>query len=119
METITDKKFTDQELYLLIQQKNEAAFVHLYDRYGCTIYGLALKAVQSKEFADEVVEQTFLNVWNSIHQFRSQKKTFFTWLVCVFIKTAKDYLDSKSIKFTVKTDNFPEFSFNIIEEKVC
>lgn len=119
MKTNTDRKFTDQELYLLIQQKNEEAFAKLYEQYSCTIYGLALKAVQSKEFADEVVEHTFLNVWNSIHLFKSQQKTFCVWIVCVFIKTAKDYLDSKNIKFTLNTKNFPDFCFEILEEKAC
>ncbi|MCU7619346.1 hypothetical protein NZ698_19365 [Chryseobacterium sp. PBS4-4] len=119
MKTNTDKKYTDQELYLLIQQKNKAGFDLLYSRYSCILYGLATKALPSKEFADEIVELTFLNAWNCIHQFKDQKKTLCFWIINILINTAKDFLEAKNIKYSVKTENFPGFAFEIIEEKAC
>jgi len=119
MEIHTDKKYTDHEVYLLIQQKNKAGFDYLYDQYGCIIYGLAIKAVQSKELADEVVELTFLNVWNSIHLFKLQQQTFFVWLVNILMKTSKSYLESKSIHYNIKTENFPEFTIERSGEQAC
>jgi len=119
LKTKTYKKFTDQELYLLLQQKDKAAFAQLYDQYHCIIYGLAVKAVRSKEFADEVTELTFLNVWKSLHLFKNQQKTFCVWMVCILINTAKEFLESKNIKFILNTENFPVFTFEMYEEKVC
>lgn len=119
MKTIFEKKYTDQELCLLIQQKNKAGFDQLYDQYGYMIYGLASKAIRSKDCAEEIVELTFLNVWNSIHIFQNQKKNFCLWIVTILITTAKEYLESKNIKYSMTTENFPDFAFNILEEEAC
>lgn len=119
MEKETDRKCTDQELYILIQQNSKAGFDQLYDQYGFMMYGLASQALQSKEYANEIVELTFVNVWNSIHQFNNQQKTFCIWMISMLMTTAKDYLESKNIKYSIKTENFPRFTFDIIEEEAC
>ena len=119
MKTNSIRKYSDYELHLLIQKKNETAFTLLYDYYGSMIYGLAMQTLKSKELADEIVESTFINVWNSVHLYRLQKKTFCMWLVSLYISTAKDYLESKNIEFVFRNLDFPNFTFEIIGEKAC
>lgn len=119
MKTNSIQKYSDNELHLLIQKKNKTAFTLLYEYYGSMIYGLAVHALKSKELADEIVELTFMKVWDSIHLFKLQKKTFCMWLVGLFIATAQDYLESKNIEFVFKNSGFPSFTFEIIGEKAC
>jgi DNA-directed RNA polymerase specialized sigma24 family protein len=119
MKTKFEKKYTDQELCLLIQQKNKAGFDKLYDQYSYMVYGLASKTIRSKECAEEIAELTFLNIWNSIHVFQNQKKNLCLWIVSILITTAKDYLESKNIKYSINTENFPDFAFDILEEEAC
>lgn len=119
MKTTSFRKYSDNELHILILRKNKTAFTVLYDNYGSMIYGLAMQALQSKELADEIVELTFIKVWDSVHLFKLQKKTFCMWLVGIFITTAKDYLESKNIEFVFKNSGFPSFTFEIVGEKAC
>jgi len=111
-------KYSDHELHLLILQKNKKAFNRVYDCYGSMMYGLAIQALQSRELADEIVELTFIRLWDSVHFFDVQKKTLCMWIVGLLITTAQDYLESKNIEYIFKNSGFPNFLFEIIGEKV-
>lgn len=108
---------SDSDLYLLIKKKDKAGFQYMYTRYSCTLYGLALKSIKSKEQAEEIVELTFLKIWNSIDLFINQKSSMNVWIVQNLICTIKDYLTSKNVCYNLKTSNFPSFTFEISDEK--
>nr|WP_314499422.1 sigma factor [uncultured Chryseobacterium sp.] len=113
------KKCTDQELYLLLQQKNKSAFDQLYGQYSCMLYGLTLQAVRSQEFAEEIVSETFCNVWNSVHSYHPERTKLSMWLINTLIATTKDYLSRKSLNYSFNVKNFPNFTFDIIQENAC
>lgn len=119
MKTKNQKKYTDQELYLLIQQKDKRGFDHLYNQYSCMLYGLALQSVRSQEYAQEIISITFTNAWESIQSFNQQKTKMSIWLICLLISSTKDYLSKKSLTYTFTVTNFPNFTFDIIQEKAC
>ncbi len=113
------KKYTDEELYLLLQQKNSKAFDQLYGQYSCMLYGLALQSVRSQEFAEEILSLTFFKAWNSIHLYHPEKIKLSIWLINSLITTTKDYLSKKSLIYSFTIKNFPNFTFDIIQEKAC
>ena len=39
----------------------------LYDRYGRMAYSLVLRVVRDKAIAEDLVQETFLRVWNRVH----------------------------------------------------
>jgi DNA-directed RNA polymerase specialized sigma24 family protein len=119
MKTKNSKKYTDNELYLLIQQKDKRGFDQLYNQYSCMLYGLALQSVRSREYAEEITTLTFENAWKSIQSYNHEKVKLQMWMVCLLIRSTKDYLSKKSLSYTFNTDNFPNFSFDIIQEKAC
>lgn len=113
MKTKVTKTYSHQELCLLIQENTKEGFDCLYNQYCSVLYGLALKSVHSEEYASEITQLTFINIWTAIPGFNHKHLTLNCWLISILISTAKDYLDSKNISYTVIAENFPGFGFEI------
>src|SRR5919108_3098677 len=59
---------SDEALLQLIAQQDAAALEMLYDRYAQTIYNLIKRIVQDSAIADELLQETFWQVWQACGQ---------------------------------------------------
>ena len=66
----------------------------LYDRYGRMTYALILRVVRDTGIAEDLVQETFLRVWNRVHGFDAEKGSIGPWLLAVARNRAIDYLRS-------------------------
>jgi RNA polymerase sigma-70 factor (family 1) len=55
--------YSDNELFVLIGQHNEAAYKELYQRYWYLLYKHARKMLQEDEAAKDVVQDVFTKLW--------------------------------------------------------
>lgn len=62
----------DNELYALTDQDNEEAFAILYQRYRKRMLCKALQKLEYEADAEEVVQDTFIDLWNSRHRIEIQ-----------------------------------------------
>ena len=71
-----------QHLHLIhrMQEKDQDAFSKIYDLYSAAIYGVILKICRSEVLAQEVLQDTFLTVWNKSSLYNEEKASFYTWL---------------------------------------
>lgn len=99
----------------MLKQKNEAGFHHLYDNYSGALYGVILRIVQSKEYTEEIIQDVFVKIWNSIHQYDAAKGRFYTWMINIARNTAIDYLKSKSFQNQLKNQPLPDFVYENAE----
>lgn len=58
----------DEVLLQLIAQRDATALETLYDRYAQTIYNLIVRIVQNPAVADELLQETFWQVWQTGEQ---------------------------------------------------
>jgi len=63
------------------------AFGELVSRYQARLYNAALRLVQSPDDAADVVQDAFLNAYQSLHTFKGDAE-FFTWLYRIAFNTA-------------------------------
>jgi len=98
-----------------LKEKNEAGFHHLYDHYSGALYGVILRIVQSKEYTEEIIQDVFMKIWNSIHQYDTSKGRFYTWMINIARNTAIDYLKSKGFQNQLKNQTIPDFVYNSAE----
>lgn len=63
---------SDHELYDLLAQDDEAAFALLYKRYWKRLIYKALLKLDNEADAEEVVQEIFIDLWNSRHRIRIQ-----------------------------------------------
>ncbi|HET6995941.1 MAG TPA: RNA polymerase sigma-70 factor [Chitinophagaceae bacterium] len=54
---------TDNDLFLLISQGDEAAFAELFRRYDKRIYPFVLKMVKFETYAEEITQEIFIKLW--------------------------------------------------------
>lgn len=107
--------YSEEELIVLLKEKNENGFHYLYDHYSGALYGIVLRIVQSKEYAEEVIQDVFVKIWNSIHQYDASKGRFYTWIINIARNTAIDYLKSKGFQNELKNQSLPDFVYNTEE----
>jgi RNA polymerase sigma-70 factor, ECF subfamily len=86
----------DADLVERLQRRDPQALAELYDRYGRLAYSLILRVVRDTGVAEDLVQETFLRVWNRVEGFDAAKGAIGPWLLAVARNRAIDYLRSTS-----------------------
>jgi RNA polymerase sigma-70 factor, ECF subfamily len=86
----------DVELVERLQRRDPQALAELYDRYGRLAYSLIVRVVRDGALAEDLVQETFLRVWNRAQGFDAQRGALGPWLLAVARNRAIDYLRSAS-----------------------
>lgn len=73
----------DSELIQRIERRDEAALSDLYQRYGGLVYSIAYRVLDNSVIAEEVVQDTFLKVWNQVHTWDANRGKLTTWLLTI------------------------------------
>lgn len=102
----------DQHYINLIIQGDSNAFAVLVDRYKNMIFTLALKMVKNREEAEEVAQDTFIKIYNSLSKFKGDSK-FSTWTYKIAYNTCLDRL--KKSKKEENNISIDEFSSHLIK----
>lgn len=84
----------DRALIARLQRRDPQALAELYDRHGRTAYSLVLRVVRDKAIAEDLVQETFLRVWNRVHSIDPEKGALGPWLLAIARNRAIDYLRS-------------------------
>ncbi len=78
-----------------MKRRDSRALAQFYDRYGRLVYALILRIVRDRAAAGDLVEETFLRVWNRAHSFEAHKSALVPWLLAVARNSGIDYLRSQ------------------------
>jgi RNA polymerase sigma-70 factor (ECF subfamily) len=84
----------DRALVDRLKRRDPQALAELYDLYGRMAYSLVLRVVRDKGIAEDLVQETFLRVWNRVHSVDSDKGSLGAWLLAIARNRALDYLRS-------------------------
>ncbi|MEO8594484.1 MAG: sigma-70 family RNA polymerase sigma factor [Candidatus Solibacter sp.] len=84
----------DSNLVARMQRRDPNALAELYDRYGRITFSLIVRIVRDAATAEDLVQETFLRVWNRVHGFDAMKGSIGPWLLAVARNRAIDYLRS-------------------------
>ena len=86
----------DRTLVERLKRRDPQALAELYDRYGRMVYSLVWRVVRDSGIAEDLVQETFLRVWNRIHSVDSEKGSLGAWLLAIARNRALDYLRSSA-----------------------
>ncbi len=85
------------ELVEQLQQGNESAFSKLVDEWQDMVYNTAIGIVQNPQDADDITQEVFMQVYQSISSFKGESK-FSTWLYQITLSKALDQEKKKKRK---------------------
>jgi RNA polymerase sigma-70 factor (ECF subfamily) len=71
---------------------DEAAFARLYAATRAKLYGVVVRILRREDLADEVMQETYLKIWNSAGQFDPLRASPITWMVAIARNRAIDLL---------------------------
>ncbi|MBE7173752.1 MAG: RNA polymerase sigma factor [Williamsia sp.] len=80
-----------------LKQKDESAFKKIVETWQDMVFNTVLGIVQSAEDAEDVAQEVFVQVYESIHSFKGESK-FSTWLYRIAITKSMDHLRRKKRK---------------------
>jgi RNA polymerase sigma-70 factor, ECF subfamily len=81
---------SDEALVALAARSEQPALAELYDRYGRTAYGLALRVLRDQALAEDAVQEAFLTVWRSAARFMPERGKASTWILTLVHRRAVD-----------------------------
>ncbi|QHE87642.1 RNA polymerase sigma factor [Hydrogenophaga sp. BPS33] len=101
----------DDALIALIDRvalRDEKALKALYDAVSSKLYGLSLRVVGKPEWAEDVLQETFLQIWRSAGDYRASLSPPMAWLGLIVRSRSLDFLRRRSAERTHLTDEIDE-----------
>jgi RNA polymerase sigma-70 factor (ECF subfamily) len=84
----------DSDLARRLKERDPHAMADLYDRYGRLAYSMIFRVVRNSAMAEDLVQETFLRVWNRAQSFDQERGAIGPWILTVARNRAIDYLRS-------------------------
>ncbi len=84
----------DQDLVAVARSGSEAAYRELLDRYQRPVFSLVYRMVRNREQAEDIAQETFVKVFNSIDRYDPKYK-FSSWIFKIASNLSIDHLRKK------------------------
>jgi RNA polymerase sigma-70 factor (ECF subfamily) len=68
------------------------AFAALYRHSSAKLYAVALRIVRREDWAEDVLQESFVNIWNHVAAYSADKAAPMTWMTAIVRNRALDWL---------------------------
>ena len=82
--------FSDEILIIRVAQGDKTSLEILYDRHAATILGILVRIIGERAIAEEILQETFWQVWQRAATYQSQQGSFTSWLYRITRELAMD-----------------------------
>jgi RNA polymerase sigma-70 factor (ECF subfamily) len=84
----------DADVARRLKARDPEVMGELYDRYGRIAFTLILRIVRDRAAAEDLVQESFLRVWNRAQGFDAERGALGPWVLTVARNQALDYIRS-------------------------
>jgi RNA polymerase sigma-70 factor (ECF subfamily) len=94
-----DKASTAQQDRLLIERirrREPQALIDAYASYGTRVFSLIFRIVRDRQAAEELLQDTFMRLWDRFEAYDADKGALLSWLFRVGRNCALDFLRKES-----------------------
>ena len=88
----------------------------LYDMYSASLYGVIVRIVVDTAVAEDVLQESFVKIWQSFPSYSPEKGRLFTWMVNIARNLSIDKIRSKDFKNQTKNQEL-ENNVTFIDEQ--
>jgi RNA polymerase sigma-70 factor, ECF subfamily len=99
---------SDEALVALVARGDEGALGELYDRFGRTAYGLALRILRDDALAEDALQEAFLSVWRTASRFVPERARAGTWILTLVHRRAVDLVRREQLRRAEPLEAAPE-----------
>jgi RNA polymerase sigma-70 factor (ECF subfamily) len=92
---VTKTSIPEEELVASLKAGEQSAMAVLYDNYSAALLGAIMRIIESRENAEDVLQEVFVKVWKNISSYDRSKGKLFTWLINIARNAA---IDSTRVK---------------------
>ena len=107
---------SEEELISGLKAHDTVIMQTLYSMYSGALLGVISRIVNQTEVAEDLLQETFVKIWNSTGSYDASKGRLFTWMMNVARNLSIDKLRSKDYKNTHKNQDI-ENNVNFIDEQ--
>jgi RNA polymerase sigma-70 factor (ECF subfamily) len=93
----------EEQDFLLVRciaARDQAAFAVFYDRYAARVLGLLVKLLPTRDDAEDVLQDTFWQVWRQADRYEAVRSSPQGWLFLLARSRAIDLLRRKAVRPT-------------------
>jgi RNA polymerase sigma factor (sigma-70 family) len=90
--------YEEHELVASLRSKEEEAFSYLYEHYSGALYGVIKQIIGDVELSNDVLQETFVNIWRRMESYDESKGRLFTWMLNIARNAAIDKTRSKGFQ---------------------
>lgn len=87
-----------RELLAAAAMGDRTAFSNLYDRTSSRIYGLAFRVVRDRQYAEEIVQEAYLQYWQKAGEYQPGRGSVITWMMTIAHRRAVDRVRSEELQ---------------------
>ena len=98
-----------EQILSLLMSRDEKGFNYLYKNYSGALYGVIIRIVRYEVEANEVLQDVFVKIWNSVKSFDPGKASLYTWMLNIARNSAIDRIKSKSFQNDLQNQSIPDF----------
>jgi RNA polymerase sigma-70 factor (ECF subfamily) len=81
-----------EDLILRAGQGNRAAFQSLYDATSAKLFGVALRVLNDRAEAEDVLQEVYVKIWHNASRYKVNGLSPMTWLITIMRNSAVDRL---------------------------
>lgn len=104
-----------RSLLAAVARRDAVAFRSLYDATSAKLFGFALRILIKRELAEEVLQESFVNIWNNASTYNQSLAAPMTWMTTIVRNKAFDMLRRVDDTVEIDADTFDKDVMEALE----
>ena len=114
-----DQRLDPQRLKIWLMgaaKRDGAAFRALYDATSPKLFGFALRILHKRETAEEVLQESYVAIWNNAANYQAHLAAPMTWMATIVRNKAFDHLRRTDAAVEIDAEQFDTEVMNALQD---
>ncbi|MEJ7779887.1 MAG: sigma-70 family RNA polymerase sigma factor [Daejeonella sp.] len=109
-------KLSETDLISGLRLGDQKTVEKLYDMYSGSLYGIIKRILKDEEISEDILQETFLRIWQRFSLYNPAKGRLFTWMSNLARNLALDKLKSKGYVNNCRNEKISDLQFTVDDQ---